>query len=133
MSTTTSLLARRFIEFLETGRVPEGLFAPDVFCDFTMPQWRLQSGDVEGLVALRHNGHPGPGSVTGSRLDETGRGFVLEVQERWEQDGQSWYCREMFRADVDDGAITSVAVYCTGDWDAHQVERHHRMVTLLRP
>lgn len=36
-------LAWRFIEFLETGSVPDGLFAPDVFCDFTMPKWRLQA------------------------------------------------------------------------------------------
>jgi len=30
-------LARDFIAFLETGEPPEGLFAPHVFCDFTLP------------------------------------------------------------------------------------------------
>lgn len=43
-------LAWRFIEFLETGSVPDGLFAPDVFCDFTMPKWRLQAQEIAGLV-----------------------------------------------------------------------------------
>ena len=36
-------LARLLVEFLETGHVPDGLFTPDVFCDFTMPKWRLQA------------------------------------------------------------------------------------------
>ena len=39
-------LARLFIAFLETGNVPPGLFAPDVFCDFTLPIWRLQARGV---------------------------------------------------------------------------------------
>jgi hypothetical protein len=36
-------LAGKLIAFLETGAPPDGLFAPDVFCDFTLPQWRLQA------------------------------------------------------------------------------------------
>jgi hypothetical protein len=56
----------------------------------------------------------------------------LEVEEQWNQDGQSWYCREMFRADVSDGSISALSVYCTGDWDAELVRRHARSVRLLR-
>lgn len=133
MSTITKQLAGKFIDFLETGQPPHGLFAPDVFCDYTMPLWRLQAGDAEELVALRRHGHPSPGLVTSARLDDTDRGFVLEVEEQWDEDGQSWYSRELFRADVDQGAIAALTVYCTGDWTADQVERHRRAVTLLRP
>ena len=32
-------LAEKLIEFMETGEVPDGLFAADMFCDFTMPTW----------------------------------------------------------------------------------------------
>lgn len=35
--------------FLATGAAPPGLFHPDVFLDFTVPQWRVQAqgpGDV---------------------------------------------------------------------------------------
>ena len=46
-------LVREFIEFNETGTAPPDLFADDVFVDFTMPHWRLQAGDRNGLVALR--------------------------------------------------------------------------------
>ena len=39
-------LAGQFITFMETGTPPEGLFTPDIFCDFTLPQWRLQAAGV---------------------------------------------------------------------------------------
>ena len=35
------------VRFLETGTPPEGLFRADVFCDLTIPQWRLQAQGVE--------------------------------------------------------------------------------------
>jgi hypothetical protein len=126
-------LAARFIEFLETGNAPDGLFTAGAFCDFTMPQWRLQAQGSRDIVALRNSGHPAPGRVPRSRFDATTTGFVLEVEEEWEQDGESWYCRELFRADVADGAIAQLSVYCTGDWDRAQVARHRETVTLLRP
>src|SRR5690348_5208796 len=117
-------LAGKFVTFLETGEPPAGLFAPDVFCDLTVPLWRLQVQGIEASVALRRRGHPWPGRVPRSRLDLTQTGFVIEVEEEWENDGQTFYCREMFRADVSPDGITQVSVYCTGDWDAAQVARH---------
>lgn len=126
-------LAGKLIAFLETGDLPDGLFAPDVFCDFTLPQWRLQARGTDDVRALRLAGHPWAGRVPRSRFDATATGFVLELEEEWEHDGQSWYCRELFRADIAAGLISELAVYCTGDWDAAQVARHAGAVTLLRP
>jgi hypothetical protein len=126
-------LAAGLIAFLETGEPPEGLFTPDAFCDFTMPQWRLQAQGIEDIVRMRKAGHPSPGRVPRSRFDATSTGFVLEVEEAWEQDDDSWYCREMFRADVADGAISQISVYCTGDWDQALVQRHRDAVQLLLP
>ena len=60
-------------------------------------------------------------------------GFVLEVEESWHDRGEDWYCRELFRADVTDGRISSLSVYCTGDWDAARVAEHRTAVHLLRP
>ncbi len=127
------VLARRFIEFLETGTVPDGLFAADVFCDFTMPKWRLQAEGVPGLVALRKAGHPGPGKVPRWRCDPTPNGFVLEFEERWEQDGKDWYSRKLARADAPRGVVSALSVYCTGDWDADHRARHAASVKLIRP
>jgi hypothetical protein len=125
-------LAGQFVTFLETGTPPDGLFTPSVFVDFTMPFWRAQAQGIEDAVQLRKRGHPSQGSVPRSRFDSTATGFVLEVEEQWDQDGQPWYCRELFRADVSDGSISELSVYCTGDWDAELVRKHARTVRLLR-
>jgi hypothetical protein len=126
-------LAEKFILFMETGTPPEGLLAPDVFCDLSLPLWRLQSVGIEGLTALRKEGHPWPGRVPRWRFDPTPTGFVLEFDEEWEHEGERWISRELMRADVGDEGITEVSVYCTGDWDAAQQARHAVEVTLLRP
>lgn len=125
-------LAAKLVTFLETGAVPDGLFTPDVFVDFTVPQWRLQAQGVEDCTRLRRNGHPTASRVPRTRLDATDTGFVLEVEEEWEADGDTWYCRELIRADVSDGAISQLSVYCAGDWDSALVARHRETVTLLR-
>jgi hypothetical protein len=126
-------VSARLIRFLETGLPPDGLFASDVFCDFTLPRWRLQGHGLESLLELRRRGHPGDGRVPRSRCDPTPNGFVLEVEEEWRQDGEDWYAREMFRADVAGDRIVQLSVYCTGDWDRARRQQHGREVQLLRP
>lgn len=126
-------IARRLVTFLETGAATPGLFTADVFCDFTSPLWRRQAQGREAVAALRRQSHPAPGTVPRWRCDPTPSGFVMEFEERWTDDADDWYCREMARADVTDGAISSLSVYCTGDWDTERRERHAREVRLLRP
>lgn len=126
-------LARRLIAFLETGDADPGLFAADVFLDFTPPLWRIQAEGRDAAIAVRRRGHPTPGTVASSRVDPTPTGFVLEVEERWVQDDKPWYCRELMRADCDGGSITALSVYCTGDWTAERMAQHARDVRLLRP
>ena len=104
-----------------------------MFCDLTMPTWRLQACGVEDSVALRLAGHPGQGTVPRWRFDPTPTGFVLEVEEAWDSGGEHWTCRELFRADIGDEGITQLSVYCTGDWDAARRAEHAAAVTLIRP
>ena len=131
--TRAHALAEQFIAFLETNEAPDGLFASDVFCDFTMPTWRLQSSGIEDLVAMRKAGHPGTGRVPRWRFDPTPTGFVLEFDEDWEWDGDRWTAREMARADVAEHGISQLSVYCTGDWDRARVAEHAAAVRLIRP
>jgi hypothetical protein len=126
-------LADDLIAFLETGKAREGLFAPNVFFDVTVPRWRVQAEGSEEAVALRREQHPAPGRVVRSRLDETTSGFVLEFEERWHERGRDWYAREIARADVGHDGITELSVYCTGDWDEAHEEEHRRAVRLIRP
>ncbi|MEU2628962.1 hypothetical protein [Kitasatospora sp. NPDC007106] len=130
---TVRRLAGLLVDFLRTGVPPQGLFTADVLCDLTVPQWRLQATGSEGVAALRRAGHPATGTVPRSRVDRTGTGFTIEVEERWEAGGDHWYCRELMRADVRDGAISEISVYCTGDWDSAQQRRHAEEVPLIRP
>jgi hypothetical protein len=103
-----------------------------VFCDFTMPTWRLQASGVEDSVAVRL-GDQGQATVPRWRFDPTPTGFVLEVEEAWDSGGEHWTSRELFRADIGDEGITQLSVYCTGDWDAARRAEHAAAVTLIRP
>jgi hypothetical protein len=107
---------RGFIRFLETGD-SDGVFAPDVVCDFNFPYARAQKTTVDAVIALRRSEHPGPTQVRVERLDPTSSGWVLQFEERWERGGERWYARVLLRADVQDGRIVELAVYDTGDWD----------------
>ena len=126
-------LATKLVRFLETNEPPAGLFTDDLFTDFSMPLWRIQAGDRAAGVQLRTSGHPAKGRVPRTRLDVTGTGFLLEVEEEWEDQGQQWYCRELMRCDVTDGQVSALSVYCTGDWDEATVARHRDSVRLIRP
>jgi hypothetical protein len=131
--TEADALAARLIHFLETGEADPELFSAGVFCDFTLPRWRLQAQGVGPVMALRRQGHPSAGRVPRFRCDPTPTGFVLELEEEWEHGGEAWYCRELFRADVEGRSIAQLAVYCTGDWDRSRRAQHAREVRLLRP
>jgi len=123
----------RFVAFLETGAT-EGLFAPDVFADMTLPHWRVQVQGAEEMIAAKTSLHPPAGRTRVEKVLAAARGYTLKVEERWEDGVGQWYCREAFLCDLDDeGRITELSVYCTGDWDEAAVARHAEAVTLLRP
>jgi hypothetical protein len=126
-------VVRKLIDWFETTHLPDGLFTDDVFLDFTSPQWRQQAQGIDGVRAIRDYGHPGPGRVPRLRYDPTPTGFVLEWAEQWDDAAGHWYCREMLRAEVRDGSIAEVSVYCTGDWNEALVARHAREAHLIRP
>lgn len=130
----TDAIAAALIAYLETGVAAPGLFAPDVFCDFAMPTWRIQAEGIADVLALRRAGHPEPSRVPRHRLDRTARGFVLDLEETWvDAAGAQWYCRELIRADVTAEGIVDIAVHCTGDWDQARVAEHAAAGQLLRP
>lgn len=120
------------VEYLETGEAPDGLFTPDVFADVSLPHWRVQADDVEGLLAIRRRGHPWPGQVRVQWVEPTDHGFTLEFEERWDHGGQQWYAREIIRAGVVESSIVEFIVYCTGDWDEARQREHAAAVHLIR-
>jgi hypothetical protein len=131
--TPTRALAEDLVTFLLTNEPPPGLFRHDVFGDFTLPHWRVQTQGLDELLALRRAGHPSLGDVPRWRFDPIPAGFVIEFEERWCDAAGEWYSREMIRADVVDGSIAELSVYCSGDWDEARLALHAREVILARP
>lgn len=129
----TSVVVAKLIRFLGTESAPDGLFAPGVFSDLSLPHWRIQAGTAEEILAIRAEGHPCPGQVRVERVEQTGHGFTIEFEERWDSEGQRWYCREMIRADVVDDSIVELSIFCTGDWDEARQREHAEVVQLIRP
>ena len=129
----TAAAVAEFIVFLESGVAPDGLFAPGLFADVTLPHWRVQADSAQGLLAIRKEGHPFPGRVRVERVEQTAHGFTIEFEERWNDQGQQWYAREMGRADLEGGKITELTIYCTGDWDEARQREHANTVKMLRP
>jgi hypothetical protein len=125
-------LAQQFVTWLETGLRPDGMFADSVFADLSLPQWRLQAAGPDAAFHLREDSHPTAGEVNVEALDRTARGFLIRFEERWEADGQRWYCRELVHCAVEDGRISELTVYCTGDWDEATQRRHAEQVRLVR-
>ena len=122
----------RFVAWLETGAT-EGLFAPDVFADVTLPHWRVQWQGLEQTIEGKARFHPAAGRTRVEKVIAGATGYAIKVEERWEDGGQQWYCREAFLCELDDaGRITALDAYCTGDWDEVAVARHAEAVTLIR-
>ena len=118
----------QFVAFLETGeRRRTGLFAPDVFCDFTMPTWRLQAAGVEdarraapGRPPRRPAACPGRGSTRrrpGSSSRWRRRGTTAAST------GTAASCSAPTSATA---ASPQLSVYCTGDWDTARRRRARR-------
>ena len=125
-------LSKKMVVFLETGTAPEGLCRPDVFFDLSMPTWRIQVAGAEDLIGVRKQDHLGTSAVTRWRADPTPAEFEFEFEERWDHEGQEWYAQEMMRAEVADGQIAELVVYCTGDWDHARQAEHTATVTMIR-
>ena len=125
-------LAGALVTWLETGVRPADLFADDIFADLSVPQWRLQAAGADAAFHLREDSHPFRGEVRIEALDRTSRGFLIQFEERWDADGQHWYCREMIHCIVTDRRISELDVYCTGDWDEATQQTHASQVRLVR-
>jgi hypothetical protein len=128
-------LAEAFVGWLTDGVRPARLFADDVFCDLSVPHWRVQAEGADAVFAVREDDHrtDGPGEVRVEALDATSRGFLIQFEERWESAGQRWYCRELIHCIIRDGLISELSVSCTGDWDVALQRTHAAEVALLRP
>ena len=87
-------------------------------------------GSTTWSLSEKRSPRPRQGAALAVRSDAGG--VRHRVEERWKDGGHDWYAREMARAEVIDGAVSSLSVYCTGDWDENRRIQHAGEVTLSR-
>lgn len=122
--TITELITAR-LSALDFDGLAE-LYRPDALLDVSVPQWRYQLQGREAIrQALAEELAPlaGSGRVTGQRATRTDDGVVVELEVRFEQDGEERQWREVHLFHTDGTAITEHLNYCTGVWDAATIAR----------
>ncbi len=131
--TITELITAR-LSALDLDGLAE-LYRPDALLDVSVPQWRYQ---LQGREAIRHALAEelapvvGSGRVTGQRATRTDDGVVVELEVRFEQDGEERQWREVHLFHTDGTAITEHLNYCTGVWDAATIARQAVEAPMVR-
>ena len=111
------------------------LYRPDALLDVSVPQWHYQ---LQGREAIRQALAEelalvvGSGRVTGQRATRTDDGVVVELEVRFEQDGEERQWREVHLFHTDGMAITEHLNYCTGIWDAATIARQAVEAPMVR-
>ena len=127
-------LSRRFNRVFETLEVDGELFSDDAFFDLNMPVWRFQLQGPRAWEQQLRAINQGPSRVDIVRTVATLDGFVTEHVEHQDVDGEDHFARRLWLCSVDQqGQISHVIGYCSGDWDGALRERHAREAPMVRP
>ena len=126
-------LSERFHDVFTTFVAGEDAFAPDVFCDLNMPEWRFQLQGRDVLAAQLARINEGPSRMEILRTVPTTSGFVTEHVEHQDVDGEDHSARRLVLCEVVRGRIAEVTVYCTGEWDDELRARHAAEAPMIRP
>ena len=124
-------LSERLADVFRTAQATDVL-ADDVFLDGNPPLWRFQLQGRDTFDAWIKSFMPDGADTTVARTIPTVTGFVTEFTGRHDQDGLEITDRKILLAEVRDGRITELTVYCSGDWDTDLRARHAVETQLIR-
>jgi ketosteroid isomerase-like protein len=124
-------LSERLADVFRTAQATDVL-ADDVFLDGNPPLWRFQLQGRDAFDAWIKSFMPDGADTTVVRTVPTVTGFVTEFTGRHDQDGLEITDRKILLAEVRDGRITELTVYCSGDWDTDLRARHAVETQLIR-
>ena len=130
---TAERLSQRFHDTFRTFDAGEDAFAPDVFCDLNMPEWRFQLQGRDAFAAQLERINEGPSRVEVLRTVPTTSGFVTEHVEHQGSGDDAVFARRLWLCEVRDGRIVEVIGYCSGEWDEALRRRHALEAPMLRP
>jgi hypothetical protein len=125
-------LGERLADVFRTAEVGTVL-TDDVFLDGHPPLWRFQLQGRDTFAAWLRGYSPDGADITVVRTIPTATGFVTELVGRHDEHGEEITDRKIVLAEVRDGRISELTVYCSGDWDAALRARHAAETELLRP
>jgi ketosteroid isomerase-like protein len=109
------------------------VLADDVLLDGHPPLWRFQLQGRDSFDAWIKSFMPDGADTTVVRTVPTVTGFVTEFAGRHQEDGEEITDRKILLAEVRDGRIADLTIYCSGDWNAELRTRHAAETRLIRP
>jgi ketosteroid isomerase-like protein len=125
-------LSERLADVFRTADDSDVL-ADDIFLDGHPPLWRFQLQGRDTFAAWLKGYSPEGVPTTVVRTIPTVTGFVTEFTGRHEENGEEMTDRKILLAEVRDGQIAELTVYCSGDWDGELRARHAAETELIRP
>ena len=131
--TSAERLSVGFANVFETFDSGDGVFSPDCFFDLNMPVWRFQLEGAEAFASQLKSIAEGPARIDVLRTVPTISGFVTEHVEHQDVGGQDMTARRLWLCQVQDGRITEVVGYCSGEWDEELRARHTVEAPMIRP
>ena len=125
-------LSERLADVFRTAEAGEVL-TDDVFLDGHPPEWRFQLQGRDAFDGWIKSFMPDGAQTDVVRTIPTATGFVTEFTGRHQEHGEEITDRKILLAEVRDGRIAELTVYCSGDWNAELRARHAAEAALIRP
>lgn len=126
-------LSERFNRVFETFDAGDDLFTSDAFFDLNMPIWRFQLQGPQAFASQLKAISQGHVRIDILRTVATDAGFVTEHVEHQDVHGDELTARRLWLCQVQDGRITEVIGYCSGEWDEALRARHAAEAPMIRP
>lgn len=125
---------RRLQETLDPSLVPL-VYASDALFDVNVPEWRFQrKGPDEIADQYRSWGSELSNlSLSTYRAEEIPGGFIVELEERYQSEGDDCLSRQLHIVKVADGKVAEQVMYCTGVWGSETIKRQAAEAPMVRP
>ncbi len=124
-------LSERLADVFRTADASDVL-ADDVFLDGNPPLWRFQLQGRDTFDAWIKGFMPDGADTAVVRTIPTVTGFVTEFTGRHHENGEEMTDRKILLAEVRNGHIAELTIYCSGDWNAELRARHAAETKLIR-
>ena len=101
------------------------LYAEEVVCDINVPHWRFSLHGPAAIAEVLDAEEFQPGyRLTSLATRPTADGAVVEVECRFELDGEERMAREVHLLREREGRIVEHVMFCTGIWDTATIHRY---------